>query len=676
MIQDAMRKHRRIFLAVLLVLLIGPFVLWGGYSGMSSAPIERQVEAVATVGDRPVPAELFRSYLMSQRQQRSQFGQAPTPESMLQDGTAMQILEQLVSRVMLEEAAEKGEYIFDQDYLIEKLKDRPEFKDENGQFDPKVWNQIVKQDINWKQLYETERQNIAFAMVVKRASASARVLEADLKKQFEENNTSIELKYLAVAPAIEPTEEEIKETYDQNPDNYSLPEQRRAEVVALSLVPPKPALADELVQRARNGEDFAALVAANSQSPSKDSGGDLGWLSDGPILRPHQKPVFALQKGQISDPIDGPNGYYIYKVEDERTDPVSNLREVKVTELHLTATLDEAAYTAVKDKAAQIQAKAKETGDLRAAATEAGLEVITTGLFAFDSLNIENIPDADARFLRSRLSATELNAIADPFEAQRNLYVAKVIELVPAVPQAFELVRDKVKEDTIARAAAAPEYMQKCTELATKIATTAKSLDEAVSQYPELGATVQTVPAFTLKTYDFSKGPMWNPRDVFALVSKKEPGAMVGPINDFTGKVYFAELVSKTPPTDEAWEKDWPAEEKTLREQALSQQEMRRLEDYVAYLREDFMNKGLYNVDNAAFVRALGLGGEQEEGQPAEAGMATDAAAPAVEGEVTVVDGAAAPAESAPVEIAPIEAAPAEPAATAPPAETAAPAAQ
>ncbi|HRI88329.1 MAG TPA: SurA N-terminal domain-containing protein, partial [Candidatus Hydrogenedentes bacterium] len=130
MIQDAMRKHRRIFLAVLLVLLIGPFVLWGGYSGMSSAPIERQVEAVATVGDRPVPAELFRSYLMSQRQQRSQFGQAPTPESMLQDGTAMQILEQLVSRVMLEEAAEKGEYIFDQDYLIEKLKDRPEFKDE------------------------------------------------------------------------------------------------------------------------------------------------------------------------------------------------------------------------------------------------------------------------------------------------------------------------------------------------------------------------------------------------------------------------------------------------------------------------------------------------------------------------------------------------------------------
>jgi len=396
-------------------------------------------------------------------------------------------------------------------------------------------------------------------------------------------------------------------------------------------------------------------------------------MSDGPIVRPHQKPVFALKKGEVSEPIDGPNGYYIYKVEDERTDPVSNLREVKVREILVAAKLDEAEYTAAKDKANAVQAKAKETGDLRAATTEAGLEVQTSGPFSVETLNIENVPDADARFLRSRLAAVALNEIPESFEAQRNIYVTKVIEVVPAVPQPLESVREKVLENTIARLGSTPEYRQQTAELTQKISASAKSLQDIVTQYPELGATIETLPAFSTKTYDFSKGPMWNPRDVMALAMDKEPGAFIGPINDFTGKTYFVEIVSKTPPDEKMLAEDWPLEQKTLREQALQQEEARRIEDYLAYLREDLMNKGLYDVDNGAFVRALGL--VDEEGNPTgdettaditgaplttppidmvvtPEAVGTDAAAPATaEGEA-----ATAPAETtAPIEPAPID---------------------
>ena len=75
MIQDLMRKHKRLLFAILLVFLIGPFVLWGGSFGSSSTAVERTGGmAVAVVADRPVPAETFKNYLQAERQQRAQFG--------------------------------------------------------------------------------------------------------------------------------------------------------------------------------------------------------------------------------------------------------------------------------------------------------------------------------------------------------------------------------------------------------------------------------------------------------------------------------------------------------------------------------------------------------------------------------------------------------------------------
>lgn len=631
MIQDAMRKHKRLFLGILLVFLIGPFVLWGGSFGASSkGRHETGVQTVAVVGNTPISADEFRQQLQAHRQQQAQFGgQPPTMQQMLADGTAMKVLDGLVGSELLHEQAENGDYQFDRDYLVEKLKEYPTFQDENGKFDPQRWNDIVRRETNWNAIYEDLRQRLARNLVVTRAMASARVLDADIRKQFEEDHTSFEIKYVAIAPKIEPTEEQIKETYDQNTAAYNLPEKRRADFVSLSLVPPKPVLADEIVKRARDGEDFAKLASENSASPSKDNGGDLDWMAEGPVVSPHRKPIFALRKGQVSDPVYGPNGYYVYKLEDERTDEASKVREVHAREILIGATLSEEEYKAAQDKAKQVQEKAKANGDLRAAAAEAGLAVASSGQFSTDSLNIDNVPDPDARFFRSRLAAVGLNEISEPFEAQTAVYVAKVTELEPAVPQPLEAVRDKVKNDTIARIANSPEYRKQCDDLAKAIARDAKSLQDILTQHPELGASIQSMPPFTGKTYDFNKGPMWNPRDVIALAKEKEAGAFFGPITDFMGKTYFLELVSKTPPDEKMWSEEWPKEEKQLREQALAQEQNRRIEDYVAYLREDMLNKGTFRIDQAAFIRALGLAPDQQEPKPENEQPATSEGTPA-----------------------------------------------
>jgi hypothetical protein len=147
---------------------------------------------------------------------------------------------------------------------------------------------------------------------------------------------------------------------------------------------------------------------------------------------------------------------------------------------------------------------------------------------------------------------------------------------------------------------------------------------------------------------------MWNPRDIVEAAKSKEAGAFFGPMTDFMGKSYFVELVSKTPPDEKMWAEQWPKDEKQLRDQALAMEQNRRIEDYVAYLREDMIAKGTYQIDQAAMIRALGI--EQDGGTPAEAAPGTTPEAPAAtDGTATAPAAATAtPAEAAPAAEAPV----------------------
>ena len=76
-----------------------------------------------------------------------------------------------------------------------------------------------------------------------------------------------------------------------------------------------PALATTLRDRARKGEDFAALAKQYSKDEtSKANGGDLGWVPRG-VLDPRlEAVVFEMQPGQISDVITTQFGYHVAQV--------------------------------------------------------------------------------------------------------------------------------------------------------------------------------------------------------------------------------------------------------------------------------------------------------------------------------------------------------------------------
>jgi peptidyl-prolyl cis-trans isomerase C len=88
--------------------------------------------------------------------------------------------------------------------------------------------------------------------------------------------------------------------------------------------------AKEISDKLASGGDFAALAKENSTDPgSKDDGGMLGYFGRGQMVPSFEEAAFALQKGEISKPVQSQFGWHIIKVEDRRQKPPPAFEDVK-----------------------------------------------------------------------------------------------------------------------------------------------------------------------------------------------------------------------------------------------------------------------------------------------------------------------------------------------------------
>jgi parvulin-like peptidyl-prolyl isomerase len=129
-------------------------------------------------------------------------------------------------------------------------------------------------------------------------------------------------------------------------------------------------LAAEIVAKARAGADFVALVGQYSDDPvSKAAQGDFGTIKHDSTSYPEdlKKAVFALETGQVSDPLRQGTGFYIIRVVDKSPQPFDevspdifqNLRQLSLNDW-FTA-VNKRFKPEIKEPAAFVQSGASPT---------------------------------------------------------------------------------------------------------------------------------------------------------------------------------------------------------------------------------------------------------------------------------------------------------------------------
>lgn len=89
------------------------------------------------------------------------------------------------------------------------------------------------------------------------------------------------------------------------------------------------AQADALVARVRGGEDFAAVSAEADQGPYGASGGHMGTYRAGELMEALDAPAFALNKGEVSDPVVLPVGVFVLYCFDRQAEPLPAFEDMK-----------------------------------------------------------------------------------------------------------------------------------------------------------------------------------------------------------------------------------------------------------------------------------------------------------------------------------------------------------
>jgi parvulin-like peptidyl-prolyl isomerase len=96
--------------------------------------------------------------------------------------------------------------------------------------------------------------------------------------------------------------------------------------------------AGKLLAAIRNGADFVKLVKENSDDEtSREKDGDFATLrSSDNIPDAFRAAVFALKKGDITEPLKQPNGFYLLRAEEVTVRPLSEVRDEIYSELRNT----------------------------------------------------------------------------------------------------------------------------------------------------------------------------------------------------------------------------------------------------------------------------------------------------------------------------------------------------
>ena len=584
----------------------------------------------AKVGDQEVTMQEVR-----QRAQMA-IRQAGYPAGLLQFVSAQVAQQMGTRKAMLVEASRIGLRVTDDDLRDELRSGPLGAQlFPNGNFvGQDRYEQFVLQNFNMgvAQFEQQVKEDLLIRKLQALVEGGVRVSDADIEQELRRENTKVKLEYAVlsldkVMSEIHPSEAELRAFFDKNQARYAnaIPERRKANYIAVDhakvseqvqvtredlqryynqhrdeyRVPdevdlrliqvrtPSPGpdgkvdqkavdaarqKAEGILKKLKAGANFADLAKKESDDPSKEKGGELGWIGRGRIPDIEEQ-IFALNKGQTSEVLRSALGFNIVRVEDKRTAHVQTLDEVKSAIEPVVR--QEKAARATETLANDVRTLARTSG-LEAAAAKYGLAVIHSDLFSrTDSLpGVGAAPELmDAVFSAHVKDPPEMTTIP------QGRVIFQVVEVKPPQKPTFEDVRVRVESDF--KQERATELLQKQTQELSDRARAAHDLKKAAK---ELGATLKTSELVTRSSQVPDIGAMSGQA---AAAFDMKPGDISAPINTGRSGIVFSVVERQEPSPDQ-----FASSKDRIRESLLQKKREEVLENFANSLRAGMENGG------------------------------------------------------------------------------------
>jgi peptidyl-prolyl cis-trans isomerase D len=386
---------------------------------------QKATHAVASVDGEPVTQTEYMSALNDQRLQfqRSTGAEPAEQENRMLEAQAWRaaVIQHMVASV----AANAGLKAYDPEIVHmlrtsppASLVGAPEFQTD-GKFDEKKYMSAIGDPrINWAPFEDVIRHQLPGRKLEERLAASLKLSQHELFSTFHDRYDLISATAIHVAPmttgTVPPvTDADIDTVYQRFRNRMSGAARVQLEVLrSAKKYSPEDmraarAQAQSLADRARKGEDFAALARDYSEGPGARQGGEINRQFQPADFGPELAPKMAVaNKGDVLDPFEESGRFIVVKVLDKTQTPGAPAPIMKVAQIQIQARMSDEARKAQFDKMDKIRTRAKTIG-FGKAATEGGLATTKTNYFDYSSgpPEVQDIPEAADWAVGSKVGA-------------------------------------------------------------------------------------------------------------------------------------------------------------------------------------------------------------------------------------------------------------------------------
>ena len=357
---DTLRKNSKsaliyVFFGIIIVVFV--FSFGPASDGCRAGGLAGGGSVAATVNGASISAADFeQTYARVYRDYQSRAGGAFNEDLAASIGLKDKVLDQLIERELLSQAASKNGITVTDEELAAEIYGMAAFQID-GEFDSEQYKLIIERQLGTSTtMFEDElRRGMLAQKMLGGLSGAAKVSDDEVRAEYAREKEKLDLSFVRFAPhsfsseVPAPTEAQVgeflaaqlpkvEEHYKSNSYKFNKPKRVKARHILLK-VDEKAAAAEveaaqqklvELKGQIAGGADFAELAREHSQDPgSKDKGGDLGVFGPGTMDPAFQEAAFGLEAGQLSEPVRTRFGLHLIRVEDVMPEEKRTLDDAK-----------------------------------------------------------------------------------------------------------------------------------------------------------------------------------------------------------------------------------------------------------------------------------------------------------------------------------------------------------